>query len=90
VVGTVMYAGASGTYDDAKAATTNDERAKLTDDANGKYLLAQVGWGVGAAAVGAAAFLWFTGGPAAPSERGVSFAPHVDGGSAGFVVGGRF
>jgi hypothetical protein len=95
VVGTVMYTSASGTYDDAKAATTQADRDRLVDDANGKYLQAQILWGVGAAAVGTAAFLWFTGGPAAleateASDGEVTFTPRITGDSAGFVVGGRF
>jgi hypothetical protein len=94
VAGTVIYFQASGIYNDAKEATTTAERTRLTDDANGKYLVAQIGWGVGAAAVGAAAFLWFTGGPLAAAERadetGMILAPHVDSHSAGFVLGGHF
>lgn len=92
--GTVIYFQAAGLYDDAKAAPTNAERESLTDDANGKYLVAQIGWGVGVAAVGAAAFLWFTGGPASSGERaeetGFIFAPRVDDKSAGFSLSGRF
>jgi hypothetical protein len=92
--GTVIYFQAAGIYDDAKAATTTAERRSLTDDANSKYLVAQIGWGVGAAALGAAAFLWFTGGPSAVAEHadetGMILAPHVDAHSAGFVLGGHF
>lgn len=90
VVGTVFYLQASGTYDDAKSAPTDAERKSLTDDANATYLLAQIGWGVGVAAVGAAAFLWITGGPAEATETSVTFAPRVDASGGGFVVGGRF
>lgn len=92
--GTVIYFQASGIYDDAKAAQTTADRQQLTDDANGKYLIAQIGWGVGVAAVGAAAFLWFTGGPSGTAERagetGMILAPHVDAHGGGFVLGGQF
>jgi hypothetical protein len=92
--GTVLYFQAKGLHDDAADATTQDERDRLEDDANGKYLIAQIGWGVGAAAVGAAAFLWITGGPSASGESaeqtGVILTPHVDGRSAGFALSGRF
>lgn len=90
IVGTVFYIQGRGLQSDAEDAPTNAERTSLHEDANGKLLLAQIGWGVGAAALGAAAYLWFTGGPAAASESGVTFAPQVDGSSAGFVLGGRF
>lgn len=92
-VGTVFYFQASGVYDDAKAAQTNADRERLTDDANGKYLLAQIGWGVGAAAVGTAAFLWITGGPSSGEsvdETGLIFTPRLDERSAGFALSGRF
>lgn len=91
VVGTVLYVQARGTYQDAKDARTNDARVSLTEDANAQYLTAQIAWGVGAAAVGAAAFLWVTGGPRdTESPAPVTFTPHVGGGQAGFVLGGRF
>lgn len=92
-VGTVLYFQAAGIYDDAEAAQTNEDRVRLTDDANSKYLVAQIGWGVGAAAVGAAAFLWFTGGPSSgesAEQTGVILTPRVDGRSAGFALSGRF
>jgi hypothetical protein len=92
--GTVFYMQASGAYDDAKAATTNADRTRFMDDANGKYVIAQIGWGVGAAAVGAAAFLWFTGGPSASAERadetGFILTPTIDARSTGFALSGRF
>jgi hypothetical protein len=90
IVGTVFYVQGRGLHDDAGKAPTQAERDSLQDDANAKFLIAQIGWGVGAAAIGAAAYLWFTGGPTAGAERGVTFAPRVDASSAGFVVGGRF
>lgn len=91
VVGTVLYVQARGTYQKAKDAQTNDARISLTDDANGQYLTAQIAWGVGAAAIGAAAVLWVTGGPPdTESPAPVTFSPHVGRGSAGFVLGGRF
>ncbi len=88
--GTVLYFQAAGIHDDAKAATTTADRERLTDDANAKYLTAQIGWGVGAAAVGAAAFLWFTGGPSTAAEGGLTLAPRVDSHSTTFVLAGRF
>lgn len=88
--GTVIYFQASGLYDDAKTAPTTADRERITDDANSKYLLAQIGWGVGAAAVGTAAFLWFTGAPASPEHTGLTVAPRLDATSAGFVLAGRF
>ena len=94
VVGTVFYTQGNGLYDDAKKATDQATRDSRYDDANGKYLQAQILWGAGAAMVGAAAFLWFTGGPQAVESsvesEGVTFAPHLAPGSAGFVLGGRF
>jgi hypothetical protein len=90
--GTFLYTQASGTYDDAKKATTNADRTRLTEDANGQYLQAQIGWGVGAAALGAAAVLWFTGAPASSrsGESGVAITPRVDATGGGLVVTGRF
>lgn len=88
--GTVFYLQASGIYDDAEAAQTNEDRVRLTDDANGKYLLAQIGWGVGAVAVGTAAVLWFTGAPSSPEAGGVTVAPRLDPTGGGLVVTGRF
>ncbi len=90
IVGTVFYVQGLGMNDDAAQLPTDAERQQAHDDANAKFLIAQIGWGVGAVAIGAAAYLWFTGGPTAASESGVTFAPRVDASSAGFVLGGRF
>jgi hypothetical protein len=92
--GTILYFQAKGIHDDAADATTQAEQNRLVDDANGKYMIAQIGWGVGAAAVGAAAILWFTGGPSSSGESaeqtGLILAPHLDGRSTGFALSGRF
>lgn len=90
IIGSVFGIQSLGLRDEAQNGATNEIRTSKNDEANSKLLLAQIGWGVGAAAIGAAAYLWFTGGPPARSESAVTFAPHVDESSAGFVVGGRF
>lgn len=61
-----------GTYDDAKAAPTSDERRELTDQANGERDTAMIAGAVGVVALGASAYLWISGRPAVallPSRR---------------------
>ena len=51
------------TYDDAKAAETNDERRELTDQANRERRFAIGAAAVGTAAIGAGVYLWISGSP---------------------------
>jgi len=89
VAGTLLYVQATGIYDDAKQAPALADRERLTGDANARYLQAQLGWGLGAAAIGGAAVLWIMGRPPAPASS-VGVVPRLDATGGGLVVTGRF
>ena len=97
-VGTVMGVQAWSLYDDAKAecgGAPSDCRGDLdraqgrVDSARTRALLADVGIGLGAAALIGGAVLYFTA-PSAGAGRETAVAPLVGGDRAGLVVSGRF
>jgi hypothetical protein len=61
----------------------------LSDRAGKRALYANIGFGVGAAAVIGASVLWFTGGPDESSTR-TAIVPTIDPGSAGLAISGSF
>ena len=82
---------ARSAYSDAKAASTNSDRQASYDLANDRRLYAGIVAGVGAVAVGAGVYLWFTRpsrGHASPRGARLAFEPRHDGG--GLVVTGAF
>jgi hypothetical protein len=86
----VFELAAEGKYDDAKQASSDTEARSLTDDANGKRHLAIGAAGVGVAALGVGAFLWFTGAATHESRDGSAFVPTVSTTSVGMAWTGRF
>jgi hypothetical protein len=76
-----------GTYDDAKIATTNDERHVLTDSATRERQIGVAVASLGAVALGTGVYFWVTGRQA---ERQVSVVPHVGGRDAGLAIVGSF
>lgn len=75
------------TYDDAKAAVTNDERHELTDQANRQRRIGIAAAAIGAVALGAGAYLWFSG---KPEHRGLALVPELGAGRAGLHVTASF
>lgn len=78
----------AATYDDAKAADSNDARHQLTDDANGQRLYATIAAGAGVAVVGVGVYLWLTGKPAARDE--VALRPQLTDHGLAAVLTGHF
>ncbi len=76
------------TYDDAKAAGTNDERHELTDQANKERKIGIAAASAGAIAVGAGVYLWLSGAPERASRT--SLLPAVDREGARVIFTGRF
>ena len=89
-VGVWLYVTAKGQYDDAKLEPDDAKQKSLWDSANQKYLIAQIAGGVGVAALGTAAFLWFTGKPAIVERPELAITPSIGPGGAGFVAVGTF
>jgi hypothetical protein len=89
-VGIWLYVTAKGQYDDAKLEPDDAKQKPLWDSANQKYLIAQIAGGVGVAALGTAAFLWFTGKPAVVERPELAITPSIGPGGAGFVAVGTF
>ena len=81
-VGVWLYVTAKGQYDDAKAEPDDVKQKSLWDSANQKYLIAQIAGGVGVAALGTAAFLWFTGKPAIVERPELAITPSIGPGGA--------
>jgi hypothetical protein len=84
-VGVWLYVTAKGQYDDAKLEPDDAKQKSLWDSANQKYLIAQIAGGVGVAALGTAAFLWFTGKPAIVERPELAITPSIGPGGAGIV-----
>ncbi len=95
LLGGLFGAQAKGLQDDAYALCPQPAMCAMADAANDKIeagrskaLLANIGYGAGAALLAGAAVLWFTGAPESPEAR-VSVIPRV-GGDAGVDVLVRF
>lgn len=73
--GIALYFSASSTYDESKRTVDDARQIDLWSDANDKLLLSQVALGVGAAALGTAAVLWFTGKPTVTAESALTLTP---------------
>ena len=76
------------TYDDAKAAMDNARRHELTDSANTQRRIGLAAGALGVVAVGAGAYLWFTGRSA--DHDGVEIAPDLSSDRAGIALLGSF
>jgi hypothetical protein len=99
VVGTIFYFQFNSKNDDAKAvcpggvdcepgsAAKHDD---LVDDAKSARTLTYVGWGVGAAALGGAAVLYFTAPSSEKPQTAWSIRPTVAPGAFGASFAGRF
>ncbi len=75
--------------DPATPCPDGDRATALTNDGHSKAVLADVSFGVGAAALIGAGVLWFTGAPV-DRDRGVAVTPHVGPGTAALDVTVRF
>jgi len=67
-----------------------DQANALIQSGRSRALVANVGFGVAAAAAIASGVLWFTGAPSGEMAAGIHVAPSVAAGAAGVVVLGRF
>ncbi|MBK9036596.1 MAG: hypothetical protein IPL61_35995 [Myxococcales bacterium] len=85
-----LYFPAKSQNEDAINEPDNAKQKALWESANQKYLIAQIAGGVGVAALGAAAYLWFTGKPRTIERPMVTFAPSVTPTGAGLVAAGWF
>jgi hypothetical protein len=95
--GIVFGLQASGMADDATALCPAPTGCTRSADANAliaraqtRAIVADVAYGVGAAAVITAAVLWFTGAPALAVDDDTALLPTVTSSSAGLAVAGRF
>jgi hypothetical protein len=98
-VGTIFFFQYSSKNDDAKAVCPSGvdcepgsaaKHEELVDDAKSARTLTYVGWGLGAAALGGAAVLYFTAPSSENPQTAWSIRPTVAPGAFGASVGGRF
>lgn len=87
--GIALYFMAHGDYDESKRTAADARQSELWNRANDKLLLSQLSAGLGVAALGTAAFLWFTGKPTVTAES-LTLTPTVTPTTATLSLLGQF
>lgn len=88
--GIALYFLARSDYDASKIEIDDAKQDALWKDANQKLLLSQLAGGLGVAALGTAAVLWFTGKPTVTGESAVTVTPAITPTSTTLSLTGTF
>lgn len=87
---TALYFLARSQYDDSRSIVDDDAQTSAWQSANQKLLFSQLALGLGAASLGTAAYLWFTGKPTVTAESSLRATPTVSPTSATLSLSGTF